>query len=80
MAIYTSFSKREITRLVDEFALGELVSYSGMRTGSVNTHYLIETKRAKFFAKIDEENKIFRVFSRSRPKAAGITWNFKESA
>jgi len=54
MAIYTSFSKREITRLVDEFALGELVSYSGMRTGSVNTHYLIETKRAKFFAKIDE--------------------------
>src|SRR6267378_3217822 len=54
MAIYTSFSKREITRLVDEFALGELVSFSGTRAGSVNTHYLIETKRAKFFAKLDE--------------------------
>src|SRR6266403_5523532 len=54
MAITTSLSTREITRLVDEYALSELVSYSGMRTGSVNTHYLIETKRAKFFAKIDE--------------------------
>ena len=54
MAIYTTLSKKDITKLVDEFALGDLVSFTGTRTGSVNTHYLIETKRAKFFAKIDE--------------------------
>lgn len=54
MAIYTTLSKKDIAKLVDEFALGDLVSFTGTRTGSVNTHYLIETKRAKFFAKIDE--------------------------
>ena len=54
MAIYTTLSKKDIAKLVDEFALGDLVSFSGIRTGSVNTHYLIETKRAKFFAKVDE--------------------------
>src|SRR5207248_3478391 len=54
MAVYTSLSKKDIVKIVDEFALGDLVSFTGMRTGSVNTHYLIETKRGKFFAKIDE--------------------------
>jgi homoserine kinase type II len=54
MAIYTTLSKKDIAKLVDEFALGDLISFSGIRTGSVNTHYLIETKRAKFFAKVDE--------------------------
>ncbi len=54
MAIYTSLSKKDIARVVDEFTLGELVSFNGVKNGSVNTHYLIETKRGKFFAKIDE--------------------------
>ena len=54
MAIYTTLSKKEIIKIVEEFTLGDLVSFTGMRTGSVNTHYLIETKRAKFFVKIDE--------------------------
>ena len=54
MAIYTALTKRDINKIVDEFALGELTSFTGMKNGSVNTHYLIETKRGKFFAKIDE--------------------------
>jgi homoserine kinase type II len=54
MAIYTALSKKDISRIVDEFTLGDLVSFSGVKNGSVNTHYLIETKRGKFFAKIDE--------------------------
>jgi homoserine kinase type II len=54
MAIYTALAKKEISRVVDEFTLGEFVSFTGVRNGSVNTHYLIETKRGKFFAKIDE--------------------------
>jgi homoserine kinase type II len=54
MAIYTTLTKKDILRVADEFALGELVSFTGVKTGSVNTHYLIETKRGKFFAKIDE--------------------------
>src|ERR1044072_3302643 len=54
MAIYTTLSKKDISKIVDEFALGDLLNFTGMRTGSVNTHYLIETKRGKFFLKIDE--------------------------
>lgn len=54
MAIYTVLNKKDIARVVDEFVLGELVSFTGIKNGSVNTHYLIETKRGKFFAKVDE--------------------------
>ncbi len=54
MAIYTPLNKRECTRIAEEFGLGDLLSYSGIRDGSVNTHYLLETKRGRFFLKIDE--------------------------
>lgn len=54
MAIYTALTKKEIVKIANEFALGDLVSYNGIKNGSVNTHYLIETKRGKYFAKIDE--------------------------
>lgn len=54
MAIYTALTKKDITRVVDEFLLGDLISFTGIKNGSVNTHYLIETKRGKYFAKIDE--------------------------
>ena len=54
MAIYTALTKKEIVKIADEFALGDLVAYSGIKNGSVNTHYFIETKRGKYFAKIDE--------------------------
>jgi homoserine kinase type II len=54
MAIYTEFTKKDAAKIVEEFALGDLLSHSGIRNGSVNTHYLLETKRGRFFAKIDE--------------------------
>jgi homoserine kinase type II len=54
MAIYTLLNKKEIAKIADEFVLGDVVSYSGIKNGSVNTHYLIETKRGRYFAKIDE--------------------------
>src|SRR3989338_9273533 len=54
MAIYTSLNKRETLRILEEFGLGDFVSYSGIRNGSVNTHYLVETKKGRFFIKIDE--------------------------
>jgi homoserine kinase type II len=54
MAIYTALNKKDIGKIADEFALGDLVSYSGVKNGSVNTHYVIETKRGRYCAKIDE--------------------------
>ncbi len=47
-------SKKDIAKVVDEFAFGDLISFTGIKNGSVNTHYLIETKRGRYFAKIDE--------------------------
>ena len=54
MAIYTELTKKDAVKIVEEFALGDLLSFSGIKNGSVNTHYLLETKRGRFFAKIDE--------------------------
>ena len=54
MAIYSVLTKKEIAKIADEFALGDLTAYSGIKNGSVNTLYLIETKRGRYFAKIDE--------------------------
>ena len=57
MAIYTHLNKRDCSRIAEEFGLGDLVTYSGVRNGSVNTHYLLEAKRGRFFLKIDEVKK-----------------------
>jgi homoserine kinase type II len=54
MAIYTELTRKDAARIVEEFALGDLVSCSGIKNGSVNTHYLLETKRGRYFARIDE--------------------------
>lgn len=54
MAIYTPLTKRDCVRIADDFGLGDLLSYAGVRTGSINTHYLLEAKRGRFFVKIDE--------------------------
>ena len=54
MAIYTTLTKKEVHKIADEFGLGDITAFSGVRNGSVNTHYLVETKRGKFFVKIDE--------------------------
>ena len=54
MAIYTALNKREAVRIAEEFGLSDFLSYTGIRNGSVNTHYLLETKRGRFFIKIDE--------------------------
>jgi homoserine kinase type II len=54
MAIYTFISKKDAAHIADEFGIGDLTSYRGIKDGSVNTHYLLETKRGRYFAKIDE--------------------------
>ena len=54
MAIYTRLSKNDCSQIADEFGLGDLISSTGIRNGSVNTHYLLETKKGRFFVKIDE--------------------------
>jgi homoserine kinase type II len=54
MAVYTVLGRKEITSFVDGYTLGKLRKWSGIPAGSVNTHYLLETSKGKFFLKIDE--------------------------
>lgn len=54
MAVYTFVGKRGAAQIAEEFGLGDLISYTGIRDGSVNTHYMLETKRGRFFVKIEE--------------------------
>src|SRR6185295_16730603 len=54
MAVYTVLSKREVSAIVEEYGLPKVVAVRGVPEGSVNTHYLIETVKGKFFLRIDE--------------------------
>ena len=54
MPVYTNLNKRDCSKIADEFRLGDLVSYSGVRNGSVNTHYLLETRKGRYFIKVEE--------------------------
>ena len=54
MAIYTVLTKKDLVKIADEFALGDLTAWSGIKNGSVNTHYRLETKRGSYFVRIDE--------------------------
>lgn len=54
MAVYTILKRKNLAGFADNYDLGKLLNFSGIPAGSVNTHYLLETSRGKFFLKIDE--------------------------
>jgi homoserine kinase type II len=54
MAVYTLLDRKTLGTLAEHYGLGKLLSASGVPAGSVNTLYLLETRKGKFFLKIDE--------------------------
>jgi len=54
MAVYTILDRRTATSVTESYGLGKLTKVTGVPAGSVNTLYLLETTRGKFFLKIDE--------------------------
>jgi homoserine kinase type II len=54
MAVYTALSRKTLANFAEEFSLGKLSKFLGIPAGSVNTHYLLNTSKGKFFLKIDE--------------------------
>lgn len=54
MAVYTILDRRTATSVSESYGLGKLTKVTGIPAGSVNTLYLLETTRGKFFLKIDE--------------------------
>jgi homoserine kinase type II len=54
MAVYTVLGRKALASFVEDYGLGRLTRAAGVPAGSVNTHYLLETRKGKFFLKIDE--------------------------
>ena len=54
MAVYTVLGERELAEVVEDYGLVKLTGFHGIPTGSVNTHYLLETARGRHLLRIDE--------------------------
>ncbi len=54
MAVYTILDRGTLVGVAACHGLGKLAKAAGVPAGSVNTHYLLETSKGKFFLKIDE--------------------------
>lgn len=54
MAVYTEVTDGDLTRLVAEFGLGELLSYKGIAEGVENTNYLVQTSKGTFILTLYE--------------------------
>lgn len=61
MAVYTILDWRTATSVTESYGLGKLTKVTGIPAGSVNTLYLLETTRGKFFLKIDEAKSVAAV-------------------
>ncbi len=54
MAVYTLIDREELARIVEDYGLGKLLVSDGVASGSINTHYFLNTARGKYLLKIDE--------------------------
>jgi len=63
MAVYTKIDKTEISIIQDNFNIGKILSFSGIKKGIENTNYLIKTKKKKYILTIFEK----RVSSKDLP-------------
>ena len=54
MAVYTILDRRQLLQLAEDYGLGKVQATQGIPSGSVNTHYRIDTLKGRFFLKIDE--------------------------
>jgi homoserine kinase type II len=57
MAVYTALETAEISQIAQDCGFARLIDSRGVAAGSVNTHYLLETARGKYFLKVDEVKK-----------------------
>ena len=48
MAVHTKLSKANIRKVVEDYKLGNLVNFNGIKEGIENTNYLIKTDNKKF--------------------------------
>ncbi len=54
MAVHTHLSEFEIVKILEDYELGTLVNFKGIKEGIENTNYLIITNKGKFILTIFE--------------------------
>ena len=47
MAVHTKLSKNNVLDIIDNYELGTLIKYTGIKEGIENTNYLIYTTKNK---------------------------------
>ena len=55
MAVYTRINKRELKYIENNFNIGKILSFSGIKQGIENTNYSIRTKNKKIILTIFEK-------------------------
>ena len=77
MAVHTKLSEANIRKVVEDYELGNLVNFSGIKEGIENTNYLIKTEDKKFIItifeqRVDTSNLPFYFEVMVNSKSAGI--------
>jgi len=54
MAVYTEVADEDLTQLIANYGLGELVSYKGIAEGVENTNYVVHTTKGSFILTLYE--------------------------
>lgn len=55
MAVYTEIGARELQAFIDEYDIGELMSYKGIAEGIENSNFLVHTEQAHFILTLYEK-------------------------
>ena len=55
MAVYTKINNKNIDWIENNFNLGKITSYKGIKKGIENTNYLISTKNKKYILTLFEK-------------------------
>src|SRR5210317_669555 len=63
MAVYTKINKKDIDSINNQFEMGKIIHFKGIKKGIENTNYLLKTKKNKFILTIFEK----RVSNREIP-------------
>ncbi len=56
MAVYTHITHQQFTELLDQYDIGNLVSFKGVAEGVSNTNYLLKTDKDSYIATIYEKS------------------------
>ena len=55
MAIYTKISSKDILLIEEDYNLGKILSFKGIKKGIENTNYLLKTENKKFILTLFEK-------------------------